>query len=1036
MAPDRRTSLDEAIAATGIEQVYHRPIGELSKGFRQRVGLAAAILHRPDLLVLDEPTEGLDPNQRVEIRRLIGDLGRERTVILSTHVLPEVQFTCSRLLIINRGRIVADGPVDDLISRAKDGGRISVEAAAPDVADRLAALPGVTRGRALVRSKASRVRVTVSAGRHRRSSPADLRAGEARRGGRSTSCTRRREASRISSASSPPTRSRHEAHLDRRAPRAPGAVRPADRLRPAGRFPGDQRVPLLPPGLPRRRPRACGRCSTCCRWVFLFFVPAVTMRSLAEDIRGGQIEVVLAQPLSELELLLGKYLGSVLFLWIALALTLAIPLGLCRRAPTCPGARSSRSTSGPALLAAGLAGHRRLGLEPHPQPDHRLHRRRRGDVPADPGGTRPAAGGSASRLSAPLAARIGVLSHFESMGRGVIDLRDVIYFVSLAGVFLALAYGALLGRKLAPASGSRARLQLGVGDARRLAGRGESAGQLHRRPARPDAGERVHLVARDAGASSGNLDDLVTVKVFASQELPTEVALMKRDVDDLLRDLRSRRPRQGPDRRAGPDRATTRPDARPSPLGIQPVQFNVIGQAELQVKQGYLGLAIQHGGRDRDDPVRAAHRRSGVPAGLDHPAADPGQEAGRSASWQPTPRGHRPTFSRACRSSSAKSYDVRDVDLTDSTQPGPDVVALVLAGTPDTLPPGAAQAGCAGVPRPRRQRAGARPGHGGVAAGADRAAPPGGVERAAPAVRGADPDRHGLRSARQRGDPPARPTSGGCSRSIPSSSGRRAPGSSPVNQDLGAVVLTWASTIDTTGAAKGTVTPAPGLAAGPPARSPTVTTIAPTQDFPQADLKQPAARARRSTPADSRRGRKTRGRLVVVGSLDFATDRFVRTGAGEPVLRAQRGGLAGSGRGADRDPLQGPPPAPLMFESAPRREGVKYANLIGLPLLVAVLGLHPPHPAAAAHPGAVPAAGAGAGERGMSPAARPPRHGAGGTAAAVGRRLAGPPWIARAIGVRSIRARRHLAGLGGLDHHRARGRHGASGAAWIRPPGR
>jgi len=159
----RRSGLDEAIAATSIEEVFHRPIGELSKGFRQRVGLAAAILHRPDLLVLDEPTEGLDPNQRVEIRRLIAALGRERTVILSTHILPEVQFTCSRLLIINRGRIVADGPVDDLISRAKDGARIAVEAAGPGVSDRLAELPGVTR---VERHEADgdRVRVTVSTG--------------------------------------------------------------------------------------------------------------------------------------------------------------------------------------------------------------------------------------------------------------------------------------------------------------------------------------------------------------------------------------------------------------------------------------------------------------------------------------------------------------------------------------------------------------------------------------------------------------------------------------------------------------------------------------------------------------------------------------------------------------------------------------------------------------------------------------------------------------------------------------------------------
>ena len=142
-AAERRSAVAEAVGGTGLEPVFHRPIGELSKGFRQRVGLAAAILHRPDLLILDEPTEGLDPNQRVEIRHLISNLGRERTVLLSTHVLPEVQFTCSRLLIINQGRIVADGPVDQLIARAKGASRIGVEAAGDAIASRLAALPGV-----------------------------------------------------------------------------------------------------------------------------------------------------------------------------------------------------------------------------------------------------------------------------------------------------------------------------------------------------------------------------------------------------------------------------------------------------------------------------------------------------------------------------------------------------------------------------------------------------------------------------------------------------------------------------------------------------------------------------------------------------------------------------------------------------------------------------------------------------------------------------------------------------------------------------
>jgi ABC-2 type transport system ATP-binding protein len=138
-------AVDEAVAATQIEGVYHRPIAELSKGYRQRVGLAAAILHRPDLLVLDEPTEGLDPNQRVEIRRLIGHLGKDRTVLLSTHVLSEVEHTCSRLLIINRGRLAADGPVSELIHRARGVATVTFEAAGAGVADGISAVAGVSR---------------------------------------------------------------------------------------------------------------------------------------------------------------------------------------------------------------------------------------------------------------------------------------------------------------------------------------------------------------------------------------------------------------------------------------------------------------------------------------------------------------------------------------------------------------------------------------------------------------------------------------------------------------------------------------------------------------------------------------------------------------------------------------------------------------------------------------------------------------------------------------------------------------------------
>ncbi|MCH7474314.1 MAG: ATP-binding cassette domain-containing protein [Gemmatimonadetes bacterium] len=136
-------AIGDAVGATAAEEVYYRPIGDLSKGYRQRVGLAQAILHKPDLLVLDEPTEGLDPSQRVEIGHLIEGLGQDRTVILSTHVLSEVTRTCSRLLIINRGSIVADGLVDVLVAQATGSVQILVEAEGDGVAGGLGSLEGV-----------------------------------------------------------------------------------------------------------------------------------------------------------------------------------------------------------------------------------------------------------------------------------------------------------------------------------------------------------------------------------------------------------------------------------------------------------------------------------------------------------------------------------------------------------------------------------------------------------------------------------------------------------------------------------------------------------------------------------------------------------------------------------------------------------------------------------------------------------------------------------------------------------------------------
>lgn len=103
-----KAQIEEVIARTGLTPESHKKIGALSKGYRQRVGLAAALLHNPDVLILDEPTTGLDPNQLIEIRELIKNSGKDKTVFLSTHIMQEVEAICDRVIIINKGKIVAD----------------------------------------------------------------------------------------------------------------------------------------------------------------------------------------------------------------------------------------------------------------------------------------------------------------------------------------------------------------------------------------------------------------------------------------------------------------------------------------------------------------------------------------------------------------------------------------------------------------------------------------------------------------------------------------------------------------------------------------------------------------------------------------------------------------------------------------------------------------------------------------------------------------------------------------------------------------
>ena len=115
-----KSRIEEVIQLTGLSNESYKKIGQLSKGYRQRVGLANALLHNPDVLILDEPTTGLDPNQLVEIRNVIKNVGKDKTVFLSTHIMQEVEAICDRVIIIDKGKIVADKKLDNLISAEKE----------------------------------------------------------------------------------------------------------------------------------------------------------------------------------------------------------------------------------------------------------------------------------------------------------------------------------------------------------------------------------------------------------------------------------------------------------------------------------------------------------------------------------------------------------------------------------------------------------------------------------------------------------------------------------------------------------------------------------------------------------------------------------------------------------------------------------------------------------------------------------------------------------------------------------------------------
>jgi ABC-type uncharacterized transport system involved in gliding motility auxiliary subunit/ABC-type transport system involved in multi-copper enzyme maturation permease subunit len=685
-------------------------------------------------------------------------------------------------------------------------------------------------------------------------------------------------------------------------------------------------------------------------WLFLFFVPAVAMRTLAEDSRSGVLELVLAQPITELELLLGKFVGAVCFLWIGLALTLPIPVGLTLGAHLHWGPIVAQY-AGAAMLAMGLAG---VGVW--------ASSLTRSQITAFIlavavmfvlilFGLSPLLVGLPPGLSA-IAARLGVLSHFQNIGRGVIDLRDAIYFFSLAGVFLALAYGAVLGRKLSRTGAARQRLRLGVALTTaillvlNLLG-SYINGRLDLTPG------HAYTLSNGTKQIVSHLDDIVTIKEFASDALPTSVSLLKRDVDDLLRDVRSAS--HGKVRVLERDPSSDQTAAGDAQaLGIQPVQFNVVGNASLQVKRGYLGLAIQYRGKSQAIPfvnetddleyrlaaaIRELTRAKKPVIGLYDGAS--GQQSAIQALQQQLD----------------KSYDVHSISLTDTAAITPNIRTVVLVGGPDSLPAAQrarftaffARGGSALVMTsgmlPNGQMPMAMPHQ----VGWNAVLKPFGVSIASDMV---------YDLAANEIIP------------IPSSMGQvlarypffmqaQSTGASVVDQQVDEVLLPWASSIDTTATPGLSITPllvtsrGGGILTGE-------TSIEPTRDYPRDSL---ASRlvAVQVAPVAGARDSTTRGRAIVVGNTDFVTDRITqRTPTNlDFALNAVDWLSQDDALISIRSKNRNPPP--LAFSSAATRDAVKYFNVIGVPVLLIFAGLvtlsrrrrktHEPYVPLAAAPG-------------------------------------------------------------------------------------
>jgi ABC-type uncharacterized transport system involved in gliding motility auxiliary subunit len=681
-------------------------------------------------------------------------------------------------------------------------------------------------------------------------------------------------------------------------------------------------------------------------WMFLVFIPAVTMRALAEDQRSGVLEVVLAQPITEVELLLGKYMGQLLFIWAALALTLLIPLGLSLGSDLQLGVIFAQYV-GAGLLAAAFTA---VGLWASSLSKNQVT----AFIVAAAVtflliflGTSIVLGSLPPVLTA-FAANLGVITHFDNITRGVIDLRDAVYFLTVTAAFLVLAYMAQMGRKLSPSGDTVKRLRLGTTlliatlVVVNLFGR-HIGGRLDLTPG------KVYSLSTATKQMLGSLDDIVLVKFFASREMEPQFELRKRDIKDLLDDLRAAG--NGRIRLTESDPASdSEALSEAQTLGIPPVQFNVVGQSEYNVREGYLGIAVQYAGETKTIPlvqrsedleyrivsfIRDLTRESQPTIGiLEDPAA--GQASGG---------GGLTVLSQALN----ESYQVRTVNLESDSLAPDSITALLLVGSPFMLADSMMQ---------KVRRYLELGGSALVMASGMQMMPQGQqpLARTVPVVWNQVLEPYGLSirgdmvydlASNEQASVPTRIQGMRTFVNYPFWLRAISTRLSTVNQELETVFLPWTSQVDTTGARPGTVTPlfVTSNAAGFEEGQAMIMPQRPAEDYGQANLGSrlvavqlnPSAAMDTEGVGDSVTS-LPRGRVIVVGNGEFARDNWVRNATPNAifVLNAVDWLAQDEALISIRSKNRAPPT--LVFESTTLRDVVKYSNVAGVPFLILLVG--------------------------------------------------------------------------------------------------